>query len=82
MARLTAKQRSKLKASQFAEPDERKYPIFDKAHRRNALSRVAQFGSPSEKKKVRAAVERAEEKREKRPRKDEPKEKLRYRYGR
>ena len=34
------------------------YPIPDKEHARNALSRVSQFGSPEEKAKVRAAVKR------------------------
>ena len=32
------------------------YPIEDKAHARNALARVSQFGSSSEKERVRAAV--------------------------
>ncbi len=32
------------------------YPINDAAHARNALSRVSQFGSPSEKATVRAKV--------------------------
>ena len=35
-----------------------KYPIPDAAHGRNALARVAQHGSPAEKKMVRAAVKR------------------------
>lgn len=56
MAKLTAKKRNKLKSSQFAEPGKRAYPINDAAHARNALARVAQFGSPAEKAKVRAAV--------------------------
>lgn len=32
------------------------YPIPDKAHARNALARVSQFGTPAEKAKVRAKV--------------------------
>lgn len=58
MAKLSRKKRKRLKKSQFAIPSKRKYPINDKAHARNALSRVSQHGSPSEKKQVRAAVKR------------------------
>ncbi len=58
MAKLTAKRRNALPGSSFAEPKKRKYPIEDKAHARNALSRVSQHGSPAEKKRVRAAVHR------------------------
>ena len=50
--------RKRLKKSSFALPDEEKYPIPDIAHARNALARVAQNGSASEQKKVRAAVEK------------------------
>ncbi len=50
--------RRKLKKSSFALPDERKYPIPDKAHARNALARVAQNGTAEQKKKVRKAVEK------------------------
>lgn len=32
------------------------YPIEDKAHARNALARVSQFGTPAEKAEVRRAV--------------------------
>lgn len=42
MAELTAKARNKLLKSKFAEPDERKYPIEDKAHARNAKARASQ----------------------------------------
>jgi hypothetical protein len=65
MAVLTAKARKKLPKSDFALPGKGEgpggkgagsYPIPDKAHARNALARVAQHGSPSEKKRVRAAV--------------------------
>lgn len=35
-----------------------KYPIPDAKHARNAITRVQQFGSPAEKKKVFAAVRR------------------------
>lgn len=58
MAILTTKKRKRLKDSQFAIPSKRKYPIYDLAHARNALSRVAQFGTPAEKRQVRRAVYR------------------------
>ena len=50
--------RDKLKDSSFALPEERKYPIPDLAHARNALARVAQHGTEEEQKKVRRAVEK------------------------
>lgn len=53
---LTTKAREGLSSSSFVYPGERRYPIHDKAHARNALARVSQFGSPAEKDKVRAAV--------------------------
>lgn len=58
MAALTAASRKALRASSFVFPTERRYPIHDEAHARNALSRVAQHGTPAEKAKVRAAVHR------------------------
>lgn len=58
MAKLTSKKRKSLPKNDFAEPSKRKYPINDKSHARNALSRVAQHGTPAEKKKVRSAVHR------------------------
>lgn len=58
MAELTTKKRKSIPAKSFAEPKERKYPIEDKAHAKNALSRVSQFGSAAEKKKVTAAVKK------------------------
>jgi len=54
--KLTYKQRKKLSPKDFVFPKERKYPIPDKAHARNALARVAQHGTPQEQKKVKAAV--------------------------
>lgn len=55
---LSTKDRKKLKKKAFALPGKRKYPIPDKAHARNALARVAQHGTPAERKKVRAAVKK------------------------
>jgi hypothetical protein len=42
MAKLSSKARNKLPKSSFAEPSDRKYPINDKNHAKNALARVAQ----------------------------------------
>jgi hypothetical protein len=57
MAELSDKDRKRLKDSDFAEPDERKYPIEDEAHARNALARVAQHGTKEEQEEVRKRVE-------------------------
>lgn len=57
MAVLTTKKRNALPDKSFAGPD-RSYPIEDAAHARNALARVSQYGSPQEKAKVRAKVEK------------------------
>lgn len=56
--KLTSKKRKSLPSSSFVFPKERKYPIHDISHARNALSRVAQHGTPEEKKKVKAAVQK------------------------
>lgn len=58
MGRLTPRGRKRIKRSNFALPREWKYPIHDIAHARNALARVAQYGTASEKRRVRAAVAR------------------------
>lgn len=58
MGKLTSKRRNRMKSSSFAIPSKRKYPIPDASHARNALARVAQHGSTSEQKQVRAAVHR------------------------
>lgn len=55
MAKLTAAARKKIKPKNFALAG-RRYPIEDRAHARNALSRVSANGSPAEKSKVRAKV--------------------------
>ena len=65
MAELTAKRRKALPAKDFALPGKGEgksgkgsgsYPIPDASHARNALARVAQHGTPSEKATVRAKV--------------------------
>lgn len=42
MAKLTTKKRNDLKKSTFALPEERKYPIPDKSHAKNAKARASQ----------------------------------------
>ena len=42
MATLSEKKRDKLKSSTFGLPEERKYPMPDKSHARNAKARAAQ----------------------------------------
>jgi len=55
MAKLSYQERKSMPQSEFALPGGR-YPIPDAPHGRNALSRVAAYGTPYEKKKVRAKV--------------------------
>lgn len=57
MAELTAKARKAIPRTDFALPG-RRYPIEDKAHARNALSRVSANGSEAEKEAVRREVKR------------------------
>jgi hypothetical protein len=57
MANLTTATRKKIPTNEFALPD-RRYPIEDEAHARNALSRVSQDGTPAEKATVRRKVHR------------------------
>jgi len=65
MAKLTAAARQKLSSKSFALPGRGEgksgkgsgsYPIPDKSHGRNALSRVSAHGTPEEKRIVRAKV--------------------------
>lgn len=56
MAKLTSKKRNSLSSSSFAVPGKRAYPIHDISHARNALARVSQHGSSSEKAQVRGKV--------------------------
>jgi hypothetical protein len=42
MARLSEKKRDSLKGSTFGLPEERKYPMPDESHARNAKARAAQ----------------------------------------
>lgn len=57
MAILKAAKRKKLPKSEFGLPGERKYPVNDKAHARNAKARASQMVkkgklSPSSKAKI------------------------------
>ena len=54
--KLSYADRKKLPDSAFALPKERKYPIENISHARNALARVAQNGTPEEIAKVKRAV--------------------------
>lgn len=42
MSKLSTEEREDIRKSKFALPEERKYPIADKAHARNAKARAAQ----------------------------------------
>lgn len=53
--KLTAAERKKLPASDFALPG-RRFPIEDEAHARDALARAAQSGDPETIARVKAAV--------------------------
>ena len=54
--KLTAAARKKIKPGNFALPGKKAYPIEDRSHAANALSRVSGNGSPAEKATVRAKV--------------------------
>jgi hypothetical protein len=56
MAKLTSKERGKMKGREFALPGKRAYPIEDKSHARNALARAAQHASPAEQATIRRKV--------------------------
>lgn len=56
MAKLTYKQREKLPKGEFAIEERKAYPLDTPNRARNALSRVSQFGTPTEKAEVRREV--------------------------
>lgn len=63
MATLTEKKRDSLKSSQFGLPDEKKYPMPDKSHARNAKARASQQEekgnlSEADKRKIDAKADR------------------------
>jgi hypothetical protein len=64
MATISTKKRNGLRPSQFALPAQRKYPIFDAAHVRNAAARLQQAKkagkiSPGDYARAKAAIARA-----------------------
>lgn len=63
MAKLKARQRNALPASDFGEPGSRKYPMPDKSHAANAKARATQQVkkgnlSPAEASKIKAKADR------------------------
>jgi hypothetical protein len=56
LPKISYKEKKEMPDSEFAVPEERKYPIPDEAHARDALSRVSRFGTSEEKKEVCEAV--------------------------
>jgi hypothetical protein len=54
--KLSTKMRKRLADKSFVFPDERRYPIHNRAHGANALARVKQFGTPEEQERVKKAV--------------------------
>jgi hypothetical protein len=48
MGELSYAKRKRMRSSSFALPRERKYPINDLAHARNALARVSAHGTRKE----------------------------------
>jgi hypothetical protein len=53
---LTYAQRKRMRDSSFALPKQRKYPIPDISHARNALARVDAFGTRAEQAEVKRKV--------------------------
>jgi hypothetical protein len=63
MAKLTTEKRKKIPKSEFGLPGEKKYPMPDKAHARNAKARASQMEnagklSPSAKAKIDAMADK------------------------
>jgi len=52
MAKLTTRDREKIPAKKFAEPEKRAYPIEDKAHARNAKAVKAGRMSKAEEREI------------------------------
>lgn len=64
MSSLSSKIRNNLKDSEFADPKDRKLPLNDKAHVRNAAARENQTKdmSPAERKLAHTRIKNAEKK--------------------
>lgn len=56
MTKLSTTARNEIPSSKFALPSQRKYPIEDKSHARNALARVSQHGDSALRARVAAKV--------------------------
>ncbi len=56
MGELTYAKRKRMRSSSFALPKERKYPLNDLSHARNALARVSAHGTKKEQAIVRRKV--------------------------
>jgi len=54
--KLTYRERQELPDNAFAIPHERKYPVYNQKHARNALARVSRFGTDYEKVMICKAV--------------------------
>jgi len=55
--KLTTAKRNRMRSSSFALPEQRAYPINDKAHARNALARLHN-ATPAEQKRIKAAIDK------------------------
>lgn len=53
---LSSRGRKQIAGKNFVFEKERRYPIHDISHARNALSRVAQYGNPAEQAEVKREV--------------------------
>ena len=56
MPKLSYQKKKRMRSSSFALPKERKYPLTDLAHAKNALARVSFFGTKKEREIVRRKV--------------------------
>ena len=55
--KLTTNKRNRMRSSSFALPEKRAYPINDKSHARNALSRL-HYATPAEQKTIKKAIDK------------------------
>ena len=55
--KLTTNKRNRMRSSSFALPEKRAYPINDKSHARNALSRL-QNATAAEQKTIKKAIDK------------------------
>ena len=55
--KLTTNKRNRMRSSSIALPEKRAYPINDKSHARNALSRLHN-ATPAEQKTIKKAIDK------------------------